>query len=263
MLARLQEARRRDLEITLAWQNGTAPADLDMIVEEPTGSFCTWRAPQTVGGGIRLGGGIGDRKVVYVAAEGFAGTYKVRVERVFGHPLGDKAQLRIVRHKGTPQEREEVISVPVPQGTPDPKNDGVLVRLDEGRRTHVADVPPPQSSQRLSTAQKQTGGGDAIGQLLRLSDPTEVGFGGAIDGPGGKPDGAIPDPGSRDELTYQTRVAPFFNNRIDATVQAVVSADRRYVRLSLTSNFNVVTGSRLQGSQFIFNPSLPGFPPVP
>src|SRR5947209_10689149 len=33
-------------------------------------------------------------------------------------------------------------------------------------------------------------------------------------------------------------------NNIDVTAQAVISADRRYVRLSLAPTFNVVTGTR-------------------
>jgi hypothetical protein len=263
MLARLQKARQRDLEITLVWENGTAPADLDLIVEEPSGSACSWRTPQTVGGGLRLNGRLGDKKVTYVAAEAFPGVYKVRVERVFGHPLGDKAQLRVVRHKGTPEEREEVISVPVAGGSTDPKKDAVAVKLDGGRRDHLADVPPPAASQRLaSTAPKQGGGNDALAQLQRLADPTETGFRETpigFDAPGGLPDGNAAEPGARDELAYQTRVAPFFNNRIDATVQAVLSADRRYVRLSLAPTFNVVTGTHLQGNSF-FVPIIPGFP---
>ncbi|HEX5270916.1 MAG TPA: hypothetical protein VFW33_10530, partial [Gemmataceae bacterium] len=262
MLARLQEARRRDLEITLAWDNGTEPADLDLVIEEPTGSACTWRAPQTVGGGIRLGGRLGDKKVSYVAAQAFPGTYRVRVERVFGHPLGDKAQLRVVRHKGTPEEREEVISVPVPRGPADPKKEAALVHLDGGRRTHVADVPPPAATHRLGSAPKGGSTNDALSQLQRLADPTEVAFGGSpigMDGPGGLSSGMAPEPGAKDEVTYQTRFAPFANNRIDATVQAVLSADRRYVRLSVAPTFNVVTGSQLQRTLFL-NPILPGFP---
>jgi hypothetical protein len=263
MLARLQKARQRDLEITLVWESGTAPADLGLIVEEPSGSACSWRNPQTVGGGLQLGGRIGDKKVTYVAAEAFPGTYKVRVERVYGHPLGDKAQLRVVRHKGTPEEREEVITVPVAGGSSDPKKDAVALKLDGGRRTHVADVPAPQVNQRLaSTGPRQAGGSDAISQLQRLADPSEGGFGGTpigFDGPGGRPDNTDPEPGAHDELTFQTRVAPSFNNRIDATVQAVLSADRRYVRLSLSPTFNVVTGTQLQGYSFR-TPIIPGFP---
>jgi hypothetical protein len=263
MLARLQEARRRDLEITLVWDNGAEPADLDLVVEEPTGSSCTWRAPQTVGGGLRLGGQIGDKKVGYVAAQAFTGTYKVRVERVFGHPLGDKAQLRVVRHKGTPEEREEVISVAVPRGPSDPKKDAVAVKLDGGRRTHVADVPPPETAQRLASAKTAAGStNDALTQLQRLADPTDGGFGGTpvgMDGPGGLSSGRQPDPGLQDDLAFQTRVSPFVNNNIDVTVQAALSADRRYVRLSMTSTFNVVTGTQLQGP-VLRNPIIPGFP---
>jgi hypothetical protein len=61
---------------------------------------------------------------------------------------------------------------------------------------------------------------------------------------------------SQEQVTYQTRVAPFFNNTIDLTAQATVSADRRYVRLSVTPMFNVVTGTQLQ--PMVLNPIIPG-----
>ena len=54
-------------------------------------------------------------------------------------------------------------------------------------------------------------------------------------------------------------MAPFFTNTSNVTAQAVITADRRYVRLSLAPTFNVVTGSHLQGP-FLTNPIIPGFP---
>jgi hypothetical protein len=262
MLARVQQARQRDLEITLVWESGTEPADLDLQVEEPTGSVCVWRNRQTVGGGTLLGGRLGDKKTIYVAAEAFSGGYKVRVERLFGHPLGDKAQLRVVRHKGTPDEREELITVPVPRSPGETVKEPVLVNLEGGRRTNLADVPPPQATERLSPTPKRTE--SAVTQLQRLAHPLEFGSEGqahfGMDGLGGLPEEKAPDPGPGDEVVYQTRVSPFVTNRIDASVQATISADRRYVRLNLAPTFNVVTGTRLQPVLFT-NPVLPGFFP--
>jgi len=263
LLARLQEAQRRDLEITLVWQNGNEPADLDLLVEEPTGSTCSWHNRQTVGGGILLGGTVGEKKATYIVAEGFPGTYQVRVNRVFGHPLGDKAQLRIVRHKGTPEQREELVTVVVPKGAVDTKKEPVQVKLDGGRRTHVAEVPPPATAERMNTSSKSVSTTDAISQLQQLADPSGYSFNGGspsgVDGLGATPEGKLPEIGPRDEVAYQTRVSPFATNGIDVTAQAVISADRRYVRFSLAPTFNVVTGTRLQ-PVLIRNPIIPGFP---
>jgi len=262
LLNRVQDARRRDLEITLVWQNGTTPADLDLVVEEPSGSTCSWRNRQTVGGGILLGGTIGDKKETYVAAQAFPGSYRVRVDRLFGRPLGDKAQLRVVRHKGTPDQREEIITVELPRGAGEMQKDPVVVLLDGGRRTHLADVSPSETTRRVNTAAKSSSSLDAIGQLQRLSDPSGYGPDDAslgVGGPGGTPVGPEPDRSLRDDLAFQTRVKGFVTNNIDVSATAVISADRRYVRFSLAPTFNVVTGTHLQSSQ-VRNAIIPGFP---
>src|SRR5262249_51531189 len=114
LTARLREAQRRDLEITLVWEGGerdVKTAGLDLKVEEPSGSVCSWRQRQTVGGGTLLGGGLGDRKETYVVAQAFPGEYKVTVERVWGKPQGNKCQLRVVRHKGTADQTEDILTV--------------------------------------------------------------------------------------------------------------------------------------------------------
>src|SRR5262249_34554571 len=102
-------ARRRDLVIKLAWQG---EASLDLRVLEPTGSTCSVLQKQTIGGGTLIGGSVGSGPhEAYVCAEGFSGDYTVTVERVWGQPLGNKAQLRIIRHQGTPDETEELVTV--------------------------------------------------------------------------------------------------------------------------------------------------------
>ena len=46
-----------------------------------------------------------------------------------------------------------------------------------------------------------------------------------------------------EQVATQARVSPFFTNSVDLTAQAVVSADRRYVRLSVNPLFRTVTPS--------------------
>jgi hypothetical protein len=59
-----------------------------------------------------------------------------------------------------------------------------------------------------------------------------------------------------DRLLYQTRVKPFVQNAMDVTAQATISADRRYVRLSMSPVFNTVTG--VQNIPVVVNPTIPG-----
>jgi len=138
------------------------------------------------------------------------------------------------------------------------------VSFEGGRRTQIADVPPPSAVERLNNeVVKEPTTSDALGQLQRLADPPDrsqdAGAPYGVEGLGvpGLADEKVPDPSKQDQVAYQTRVKPFANDRVDVTVQAVLSADRRYVRLGVSPVFNVVTGTRLQGSGF-FNPIIPG-----
>ena len=121
--------RQRDLVFKLSWQGD---ADLDLKVKEPTGSVCWVLNRQTIGGGTMTGDAQSDRNSeTYQAAKAFSGDYEVTVDRVWGTPLSNKAQLKIIRHQGTPQQSEELVTV-------DLKNGGaVKVNLADGRRNEV------------------------------------------------------------------------------------------------------------------------------
>ena len=89
--------------VKLVWQG---EADLDLKVAEPTGSVCTPLNRQTINGGTLIAERSGHRRnaETYVAAEAFSGEYTINVEKVWGKPLGNKAQLKIIRHQGTQDE---------------------------------------------------------------------------------------------------------------------------------------------------------------
>jgi hypothetical protein len=252
--ATLQQQRQRDLVIRLIWQG---EADLDLKVTEPTGSVCSWQNRQTIGGGTLLGDTLSEpNRETYVAAQAFTGEYKIIVDRTWGRPLGDKAKLEIVRHQGTPDETVELVTVNLASAQ------SASVKLERGRRTTAAEVAPPETIKRpVETA--ELGGVDKVfNQLRALSEGNQqTGLSGGVGGLGH----ATPanpavanhktDP-TKDTVTYQTRVEPFVSNTVDLTAQAVISADRRYVRLSLAPMFNVVSG--VQSIPVIRTPLLPG-----
>jgi hypothetical protein len=259
MVAAVMGRRQRDLVIKLAWQG---EADLDLQVEEPNGSVCSVLNRQTVGGGTAIGDSVGNMtSETYVAAQGFSGEYRVRVERVWGRPLGDKAQLRIVRHQGTPEESEQLLTVSVKSNLTQP----VTVKLAGGRRTELAYVPPPSA---LEPPDAKAPEGESPGQVLNklraAADPevtgTEAGgLRGSTYAPNARalarPSGPMPKASPGDRTVYETRVSPFFTNTSDLTAQAVISADRRYVRLSLNLNFVGITGMQ---PPIVVNPTIPG-----
>lgn len=259
----LAGTRVRDLVVQLNWQGD---ADLDLHVLEPTGSQCSPLHRQTIGGGVLIGDSLADRtSESYLAAEGFSGEYEIEIEKIWGHPLNNKAQLKIIYHQGTPREREQLLTVVLKSRHSKP----IQVKLEEGRRTEAAYVAPPSAQKKPDTAAAARDNPDKVFHQLRLLADPEVtgvtrGFDGGVASQGrpalpseiksGKASArAIPD---NDRTLYQTRVKPFVQNALDVTAKAVLSADRRSVRLSMTPIFNTVTGVR--NRPVVVNPTIPG-----
>ncbi len=249
-LARQQQ--RRDLVIKLAWQG---EADLDLKVEEPTGSVATPLSRQTIGGGTLLAD-TRDTAETYVASEAFSGDYRIVVEKVWGKPLGNKAQLRIIRHQGTPQETEELVTVKMTSTVSEP----VVVKLSEGRRRDTVTVPAPAAHLALDEVTTPLDPASEIMWKLRdLSNAERSGEqvmqGGIYSA--GRPliRSAKPaKPTESDRLLYQNRLQSFVANSVELTAQAVLSADRQSVRLSVSPVVNTVTNRPVR----VMNPIIPG-----
>src|SRR6185437_11000621 len=260
LLNAIASKQQRDLVIKLNWQGD---ADLDLKVIEPTGSACTPLNRQTIGGGVLIGDSLADMtRETYLAAEAVSGDYQLEIDKVWGHPLGGKAQLRIIRHQGTPEETEELRTVVLKSNHSGP----IKVKLEGGRRTETAYVPPRESQQEPEAlAASPQSPSKVLHQLRVLADPEVTGVSRGFSGgmsSSGRP--ALPsqiasrkeEPSKNDRMLYQTRVKPFVQNSLNVTAQAVLSADRRYVRLSMTPVFNTVTGVR--NAPVVVNPTIPG-----
>jgi hypothetical protein len=253
----------RDLIVKLVWQGD---ADLDLHVLEPTGSMCSALHRQTIGGGVLMGDLLIDMtSETYLAAEGFSGEYEIEIEKVWGQPLNNKAQLKIIRHQGTPEEHEELRTIELKSRI----SDRIKVKLEKGRRTETAYVAPPSAQKKPEALPEAVEHPDRIfHQLRNLADPEVTGVSKAFTGgfvTQGKPilpseiksgkrtTNAVPD---NDRTLYQTRIKPFVQNAMDVTASAVLSADRRSVRLSMTPVFNTVTAVR--STPAVVNPTIPG-----
>jgi tetratricopeptide (TPR) repeat protein len=250
--ASIKEKGRRDLVVKLAWQGD---ADLDLQVKEPVGSICNPTNTQTVGGGVFLGDSLTEAGLeTYTAAEAFKGNYEIRVKKVWGKTLGDKAQVRIIHNQGTAQQHEDIFSIDLTKNAP------LVVKVAEGRRTELAYVSPP-SLRPTSRSEKIRMVSKDIGTQLRdIADPEVTGFqrGTSI------ASGAIPvemeAPASNkndgnDKILYQTRVQSFMKNAMDMTTQVVLSSDRRSMRVSVTPVFestaNIKPGATVVNSSVI------------
>jgi hypothetical protein len=227
----------------LSWQGD---ADLDLKVKEPTGSVCWVLNRQTIGGGTLTGDAQSDRNSeTYQAAKAFSGDYEVTVDRVWGAPLSNKAQLKIIRHQGTTQQSEELVTI-------DLKNGGaVKVNLTDGRRNEVAYVPPPSSVRPVSQGViKTTDRCSLMNKLRKMSEPevqgvTTVGIHGSTVGMGETVPSAVPaslTPTGGEQ--YQSKLSSFIANSLEVTTQATMAADRRSMRVSMTPVFNTATDAK-------------------
>src|SRR5262249_48956438 len=154
----------------------------------------------------------------YIAASGFSGDYEVTIRRIWGRPMGSKAKLVIVKHQGTPDEtrQEEVIRFD--------RTHTLKVKLEKGRRTSLAAVPPPGSYRRPENKSSLSEDSRVLVKLRDLADgdyhsrsETSAGMGGA---PLARP-GKVPlRRGPSEETVYQTGLSPFLGNSVDMTAQA-------------------------------------------
>ena len=226
----MSEARKRDLILQLTW---SGDGDLDLIVEEPLGTICSFANPESRGGGVLTHDGYGPNPKncyeEYVCAFGLPGTYRAKIKHVSGNIVGKRAQLTIIRYQGTPDELVRTHTLTLGK-----KDKVVRMSLNEGRRKKLAVLPKQQVT---LNAARRTG----RRSLLQMLGP--------IDGSArkaarefassrrrnraGKP---APAPG----VGFQP-VVTTLSEGVTLSVMAIVSADRRYVRINAFPNFTTIT----------------------
>lgn len=225
--AALQTARHRDVMATLVW-SGTA--DLDLIVEEPNGSLCSFENPDSPGGGVLTNDGFGpdpkNCREEYICANGQSGDYRFRVRHASGEVTGKRATLIIVRHAGSAQE--EVTTRILTLG---PEESVVRITLEAGRR---------QSPRQVSTARFVLPNEPRNVLVTRKIAPVTI-------------QQAVADfDGDREEAEGRriqrvggvgfNPVIQIIPDGVTVTAAPVISADRRYVRLGIAPVFTNVTG---------------------
>lgn len=215
-------ADSRDLVIHATWEGD---ADIDLVVVEPLGTHCSVHNRRTPAGGVLVRDGYGKRaEELYVCSRALPGPYEVRAQRVWGTPEGRKVRLEVIRGAGTENEKRSTHYLPVESDKP------LLVQLDEGRRRDLLAIPQVAPTP-LSSTETQL----PIQKLKALAERMDKRFQGATHlfqfGRGG---------GS---VAFDPMVEDFFEGA-GLGVQAIVSADRRYVRLQMQPFFNDIVGER-------------------
>lgn len=223
-------ARQRDLILKLTW-NGDA--DLDLLVEEPLGTVCSRQHKYSRGGGVLVHDGMGpkpkDTYELYVCPVASTGDYRITVRYLFGNVVAKQAKLTIIRHQGTPEETTSSQSVTI-------AGEETVVRLSlkAGRRTELGPIIPDQVTDIREPARIRQQGAAEILQAAHSEEARQQ---------------RAEYVRQRDILFQnlgglQAAVQPVIRvipEGVQATATAVVSADRRYVRLNLNPVFTAIT----------------------
>jgi hypothetical protein len=246
---RLRAAFVRDCRVKISW---TGDADLDMQVEEPSGTICSLNNPRSTAGGVFLGDSFSNGtdtplegfQEMYVCPEAFAGEYRMLIKRVWGKVTTGKVTVEVYTHYGTPEEKHIKHQVTIGD-----KPAMVVFNLDAGRRQE-----PLADAQIANVAKMQHALGRQIlaQQIAGLSNGNN-GIGGINGGVGGvgARDSLLGLLGGRGAVGFNI-VPTILNEGLQMQSNAVISADRRYVRItpapSITAigdvtTFNVQTGA--------------------
>lgn len=212
----LLTSERIDLQLRLEW---TGAGDLDLEVTEPSETICTRTQPYSTGGGIYRHDGSGPMAArsydEYVCPIAWSGEYRVRIVHSWGNIVGKRATLTVTRTAGTADAVQDVLPVQISaEGTE------VRITLPGGRRDIAAQLMPTVRNTARTTRptilqQLQAGGGQ----------PFNVGANPVAGG------GAV---------GYQP-VIQFINEGVMMSTQAVISGDRRYVRITTSPVFSNIT----------------------
>jgi hypothetical protein len=219
------EALQRDLVIELSW---SGKADLDLLVEEPSGAVCSAENPTTTGGGIFVHDGYGgDQKDThdnYVCPRGMPGDYRVTVRHISGEVVGKRAVLKITRYQGSPREIEEPFTIKLSD-----QDKVVRVTLTHGRLKELTAIPllDVPRDQRFADRRNRR---ERLVRRSAASRREEAEFRDSrLRAAGG------PAPGYQPVITVLAE-------GVQNTLMAVISGDRRYVRLTTVPTFSTING---------------------
>ena len=207
---------------------------------------CSFRNPRTTGGGVLLGDSAShDRQTAaagmsetYVCPEAFNGTYRVLVRRVWGKVTAGKVTVDVYSHYGSKDEKHVRSQIPLGE-----QDQLVVFDLADGRR---AEAVADQQLANAAAGQLNVNQAILAQQLASLAAPSTGGA--TLDA---SRQGLFGLPFIQQQVGYQPQITVLPSGTI-MTVSGVVSADRRYVRISpqpsftgvgSVTTFNIATGT--------------------
>ncbi len=240
----LKEALQRDVVVKVSW---SGDADVDLVVQEPSGSVCSYRQYRTGGGGVLVGDPNGNLEraagagysEVYCCPEAFSGDYRVMLRQVWGRIPAGRVTVDVWNHVNTDKESHFHQVIPL-----DENSALVTFNLSEGRRKEsladhqiANDITNQVAASQIAVnrailAQQLNAVSDSGVSLSdktarQLQQASVIGNRSAFRGRG--PVGYQP----------QITVLPV---GVSMQANAVVSADRRYVRITSIPFFSLIKG---------------------
>jgi len=250
----MQAAHIRDLVIKLSW---SGEGDLDLTVEGPRGTVCSNEHRRSPGGGVLVHDGFGpDQKNCfdeYVCAQGVPGRYRARIRHTSGRIVGKRALLTVIRYRGTPYESTRKIGITLGEG-----DRIVRIALPRGRRRVLAVVPRRSTSflRRKRTSRR------SMIQMVGPRSAASLRAGGRFTATRRRAfvTGLRPTTGAGAVgFTPTVTVLP---EGVSNTAMAIISGDRRYVRISVAPLFSTITDvftfSFINNGNPVGNPGLGG-----
>ena len=242
----VDEALRRDILVVVSW-NGEA--DVDLFVEEPPGTICSFRNPRTLSGGMMMGDSISrskkdERKAqgaqeAYVCPKGFDGDYRIMMRRVWGKVTADKVTVDVYWHYWSKNERTMRKQIDLSGDEA-----AFVVDLKDGRRTEPLEQQQIATAVANAVANQRDVGRRVAQQLNAQHDPSVAGSMARSRArqPGELPRGLNPmNPFFLRGATGYQPVITTLPQGASMFTSAVVSADRRYVRVTPLPIFSVVS----------------------
>jgi hypothetical protein len=239
----LKTALCRDVIVRVTW---TGDADIDLSVQEPAGTICSFANPRTEAGGILLADVAGSAKSktgefseTYVCPQGFAGEYRILIRQASGNLAAGKVTLDVYTNLYSENQRE--IHEQIPVGAKDAL---VKVAIKDGHR----DTPIAETQLAQAEAKRLTAGTIALGQLGSdsRSNWTEKEYQMLDQYAAARQDyfrNRLQFGNNGGVVGYQPQIQllPSGATLIAPAGSLVISSDRRYVRFSGLPIFNQVT----------------------
>jgi hypothetical protein len=244
----IKQSLTRDCIVKVQW---TGDADIDVMVKEPAGTVCSIRNKRTTGGGALLSdvalknnASADGHMAVYCCPKAFSGEYQLLLRRVFGKLTTGKVSVEIVTHINTPNVKGLEKKIPL-------ESSEALVKFDvtNGRRKesiheqHLINAAVAAVEQANVQANLNRHPEILAQQLAALSDPAAARALGAVQqaaASAGQSQQISPLLFPRGAVGYQPVITVLPGGTM-LSATGVVSADRRYVRVTCMPNFSAVS----------------------